>query len=618
MKKIISIFLCLALMGCIFAGCAKQEDLKSDIVLITNAGTINDDGYNQSAWEGIEAFADENSMTCRYYKPVLDDNGEITVENIEKYVSLSVENGASYIVLPGEEFAVSAYEIAPSYPDTNFILIDAVPHSADDDTDRYINNVMCVSFDAVQGGFLAGYVSVLNGNTELGYFGQVSSDDSANYGAGFVQGAAYAADSLGIPVTVDWADYDSALLDYDYGFTVKACYEKVDDQSEETFKVNVVNGLGTGTYTKGSNVTITANPAPEGQVFDKWEVKSDTEGVKDSKVNISSENDASMNLIAEKCDCTLTATYKDADGAYNVDVMSADGSEVYSTVSVEENGECSITAPVAEDNMVFDHWQTDASVEIEDETSASTTVRNINDNVKLIPVYSASEEPTFNIEVVTGEGGNGESTGSGSYVAGDLVTVVSAPPADGYMFSHWENVDAYGNQTGIAMDNEYNYSATFEMTDRYAAICDTMFNHGVTTIFTGGNGKADSAFTSKGDYDCDLNIITAGAKNNDAYFTVVKNYGEAVKDCLREFKGGSIVTSGCATDGLYLSFVSDDEDVQKQYDEMYKNLASGKMPLIQAQGGAGYDFCEMYNKEKPSKCLTLNGWFLEGVSLSQQ
>lgn len=616
MKKIISILMCLVLTCCVFAGCTKQEDLKSDIVLITNGGAINDDGYNQSAWEGITAYADENSMTCRYFQPVLED-GKITVENIEKYVSLSAENGAEVIVLPGEEFAVSAYEIAATYPDIKFILIDAIPHSEDDTTDRFVSNVMSVSFDSLQSGFLAGYISVVNGNTELGYFGEFGSKDSANYGAGFVQGAAYAADSLGKPVTIDWAEYDSALLDYNFNFTIQACYDKVEDQSEDTFKVNVVDGLGTGTYAEGTNVTITANPAPEGKVFDKWDVKSDTDGVKDKKVNISSKSDSSMNLIVEKCDCTITATYKDAEGAYNVDVMDADGKKVASTYNVGENGECEVTAPVAAENMVFDHWETASSAEIENEQSAVTKVKNVNENVKLVPVYKTSDVPTFNVTVVTGEGGDGESTGSGSYLQGDNVTVVSAPPKDGYMFSHWVNVDAYGNSTGIAMDNEYNYSASFEMVDRYASICDTMFNHGVTAVFSGGNSKAESAFTSKWDFDYDLNVISAGEKNKDAYTTLVKNYGEAVKDCLADFKGGSVSLSNCATDGIYSTFVSENKDIQAQYDAVYKALADGKIKLVQVQGGAGYDFCEYYKENKPSKCVTLNGWFLEGIQLPQ-
>ncbi|MDE5985176.1 MAG: BMP family ABC transporter substrate-binding protein [Eubacterium sp.] len=616
MKKIISIIMCLVLVGCVFAGCTKQEDMKCDIVLITNGGAINDGGYNQSAWEGIASFADENSMKCRYYQPVLD-NDEITPENVEKYVALSAENGAQYIILPGEEFAVSAYEIAPAYPDIKFVLLDAIPHSAGDMTNRFVNNVMSVSFDAVQSGFLAGYISVVNGNTELGYFGEYGSKDSANYGAGFVQGAAYAADSLGVPVTMDWAEYDTALLDYNYDFTITACYDKIENQTEKTFTVNVVGGLGSGTYTEGSNVTITANPAPEGKVFDKWEVKSDTSGVKDKKVNISSKTKESMNLLVEKCDCTITATYKDIEGtSYYVDVMTADGKEVARTYNVGENGECWITAPAAPADMVFDHWELSASVIVEDENAAATAVKEINENVKITPVYKISEVPTFNLTVVTGEGGNGESTGSGSYMKGDNITLVSAPPMEGYMFSHWENADAYGNSTGIAMENEYNYSTTFEMVDRYASICDAMYNHGVSAIFTGGNSKAEAAFTSKWDFDYDLSVIAAGQNDKNAYTTIVKNYGEAVKDCLNNYQGGSVTLASCATDGIYATFVSDNDDIKAQYDEIYKALADNKITLTQAQGGAGYDFCKMYNEQKPSKCLTLDGWFLEGVSLT--
>ncbi len=615
MKKVISVLMCLVLMGCIFAGCAKQEDLKSDIVLITDGATVTDGGYNQSAWEGITSFADEQALTYCYYQPVLD-NGEITSENVEKYVSLANENGAQYIVFPGESFAVCAYEIAPSYPDINFILVDAIPHSADDNTDCYLKNVMSISFNTLQSGYLAGYIAVMNGNTNLGFFGEFDSDESASYGAGFVQGAAYAADSFGIPVTVDWADYDSALIDYDYDFTITACYEKIDEQKDDTFTVNVIDGSGSGTYTDGSNVTITANPAQPGMVFDHWEVKSDTDGVKDSKVNISSKTKESMNLLVEKCDCTITAVYKEIEGTYyTVEVMSNDGESVEAAYNAYEGGSCAVTAPVAPEDMVFDHWECSIADAVEDVNSASTNVSVGTSNIVLTPIYEYSKEPTFNITVVTGEGGSGESTGSGSYVAGDVVEVKAAVPEDGYMFSHWENADAYNQGTGISMDNEYYWDTTFEMVDRYAAVCETMFDNGVTAIFGGGNSKADSVFTARWNFDYDLNVITAGPNNGDAYTTIVKNYGEAVKDCLADFKGGSISVADCSTDGIYASYVSDDEEIQASYDEVYSALADSSVELISVQKSAGYDFCKYYNEKKLSKCLTLKGMFVEGISI---
>ncbi|MCH5314840.1 MAG: BMP family ABC transporter substrate-binding protein [Eubacterium sp.] len=623
MKKIISVLLCIALVAaCLFAasGCSKQNQTKSDIVLITNGGTITDGGYNQSAWEGILNYVEEEPASYCYYQPILDEKGELTVANVEKYVELAANNGAQYIVFPGEEFAVSAYELSGIYPDINFILLGAKPHAADDDTDRYIKNVMSVAFDSIEAGFLAGYTAVLNGHTDLGVFGEYASA-SSQYGAGFVQGAAYAADSEGIPVTVNWADYDSPLLDYDYNFTIKACYDKIENANKTTFTVKVVNGIGSGTYTEGSNVTITANEAPAGQVFDHWEVKSDTEGVKDKKVNISSSSKSEMNLLVEKCDCTITAVYKDIEGEYfTVSVMDETGKNVVSVQSVSPNGECWVEAPVASENMVFDHWETSASEQVENIESKGTMVKDVNSNIELTPIYAMSDAPTFNITVETGEGGSGESLGSGSYRAGDKVVAYAAIPEEGYMFSHWENTDAYGYSTGISMENEYYWNTSFEMVDRYAAVCEEMFDRGATAVFNGGNTLAQSAFTAKWNFDYDLSIISAGEKNKDAYITAVNDYRVAVLGCLKDFKGGSVYNANCANESIYLTYVANTETeqgkaIQEKYDAVYKALADGKINLIRVQEGAGYDFCKQYQKNAYSKCLTLNDMFLTGAAL---
>lgn len=612
MKKFICILMSFILISSVFVGCVKQEDLKSDIVLITNGNTVNDNGHNQSTWDGINAFAQNNAMTCTYYQPVLEDN-KITTENIEKYVELAVDNDAQFVVLPGADFAVCTYEIAPLYPDIKFILLDAIPHSADDKIDRFISNVMCVTFDALQSGYLAGYTAVASGNTKLGYFGETGSKDSANYGAGFVQGAAYAADSMGIPVTVDWAEYDSVFSSYNCDFTITACYEPIEEQKEKTFVVNVVNGIGSGTYTEGSNITITADPAPEGQEFDKWVVQSDTDGVKDKKVNISSKSKSSMNLLVEKCDCTITATYKDIEGESNtITVMENDGTTIKETFSVASGSETQVTAPVAEKNMIFDHWECEKDIDVSSLNDKTMTIKNVSSDIVLVPVFKQADTPTFNVTVVTGEGGDGESYGDGSYVTGDVVNVSAAVPADGYMFSHWQSVDANGNSANLSMENEYYWNTSFEMVDRYASICETMFNNGVTTIFTGGNSKADSAFTAKGNYDYDLNVITAGANNSNDYFTMVKSYEEAVQDALEDFKGGSLIVADCKSDGIYSTFgwLEDKLDMNDEYEKIYSNLAEGKIRLVHAQSGQGNVFYQYFNDEKLSKCLTLNGWFI--------
>ncbi len=633
MKKIISVIACIAIIiGCVFsvAGCAKKDAAAAQIVLITDGRTVKDDGYNQSAWEGVTAYGDENNMSYSYYQPSLDEDGNLSVETIAKYIELAVNNGAEYIVLPGESFAVSAYETAQLYGDVNFILLDAYPHAEGEDIMHTVPNVMSVKFITDQAGFLAGYLAVIRGERELGYFGEYNSKNSSAYGAGFVQGAQFAADELGVPVTIDWAEYDSPFLDYDYSFTVRACYEEA---GENDCKVVVENGTGSGTYAEGANVAIVADPAPVGQEFDHWDVVSNTDGVKDKKINVSSKDKPEMNLIIEKADCTITAVYKDIDYTYYpVRVLDVDGVTEYSAQSVSENGECWVEAPPAPMGMVFDHWESTAADAVETPDEKGTMVKGVTAEITLTPVYTISEYPTFYIDVATGDGGEGESLGNGAYSTGEEVKISAAVPQDGYKFSHWETVDTYGYSANVAMENEFHANTTFEMVDRCASIVENMYNKGITTVFTGGNSNVDSAFNAKWNYDYDLNIIAAGEKTKDAYSTVVSDYGEAVKDCLTEFKGGSIVKADCSTGAFWATFVAGnteagdkatdeqkeeaakEKEIQDKFDTVYAALADGSILLNEVQDGqVGFEFCQVFNQSKVSNCVTLNGQFRSDI-----
>ena len=121
-----------------------------------------------------------------------------------------------------------------------------------------------------------------------------------------------------------------------------------------------------------------------------------------------------MNLLVEKCDCTITATYKDAEGKqYGVNVLTADGKGTYSQQFVAENSSVDVTAPAPTTAYtVFDHWETNDESAVEDINANSTKVNVTDKDVKLTPVYKQVDTPTFEVKVVTGEGGNGESTGA--------------------------------------------------------------------------------------------------------------------------------------------------------------------------------------------------------------
>ena len=554
----------------------------------------------------------------------MDENGELSVDTVKNYIDLAAKDEARFVILPGEAFAVSAYEIAPAYPEINFILVEAYPHAENESEIRFQKNVMCVSFDALEAGYLAGYSSVIDGFTKLGYIGTVNSDKSGSYGAGFVQGAAFAADQLSVPVTLDYANYDAIDLDYDYSFTVEATYKEVSKEKDKTYRVNVVDGFGSGVYANGENVTITASPAPEGKVFDHWETKSDTEGVRDKKVNISSKKDSSMNLLVGDCDCTITAVWADCETA-SVEVIQPDYTMDYymsgmvSNAQVETyyapvDSEYYVEAPAAPNGYVFDKWICSDDSAIENPEDANVTVKVGKNDIQLNPIYKASENPTFNVTVKNG-------TGSGAYSSGDKVKLVADAPKDGYMFDKWVSIDNQGLKTGISMENEYDYTTSFEMVDRFASVAEKMYDGGAQVVFGGGNPISDSIFTATKSFDYQVWAFGSGideSKKGNCIASVVNDYGAAIRLALAEYVPGGILKANCANGCIYVTGKSLEETVtdkkgneeenpeyNAKYAMIYNALAENKIKLVIMQSGG--DVRKVYK----SACLTVNYWVVE-------
>ncbi|MBQ7741248.1 MAG: BMP family ABC transporter substrate-binding protein, partial [Eubacterium sp.] len=607
MKKIISALLVITLVigsSFAFSSCAKKGNEKFDIALITDGATVNDNAYNKSAWEGVKAYAEENKLTCRYYQPSLDEEGNISSETAKNYIELAVKNGAKSIVLPGEKFAVSAYEIAPTYKDVNFILIDAVPHSESDKTVRMQSNVMCISFNALQAGFLAGYTSVLEGNTKLGYLGSVESESSLDYGAGFVQGAGYAADEKSIPAYMDYANYDAENLKYDYSFTIKPVYKKIEEAKKKTFKVTVKDGIGSGVYTDGENVKITANPAPEGKCFDHWETKSNTEGVKDKKVNISSKKKTEMNLLVGDCDCTITAVWADVK-TIPITIKGSDGNSTAGVIYATENSTNWVCAPSAPAGTVFDHWETDDESVVEDLKSSGTNVKVTDSPITMTPVFVKSETPTFTVTVENG-------TGSGTYLTEDEVYITANAPQDGYMFYKWENIDNQGLSTGIAMENEYCYTTKFEMVDRYASVVEAMIDDGCTLVFGGGNPISDSIFTAEESFDYIVNAFGYGydeSSKGDTLASVVNDYGAAVKLALKDFKGASVLEGNIANGCIYVTGKDLDEFQLDDKGQPVKDKKGNKIK----NGGYNADYTKTFYSLKKGEIKILKATATDNI-----
>ena len=199
-QKIIAI-ICAFITLSGFTACDKNskypQDVPVDVVLITDYGTVEDNGFNQSAWEGIKKYAEENAISYEHYNPEGTDT-----ESIMEQFKRGVSNGAKLFVCPGSMLEVPVYLAQTKYDDCSFILIDGVPHDEEGADFRMEKNVSSITFAEEEAGFLAGYAAVRDGYKGLGFMGGIPVDPVIRYGYGFVQGADYAAIEMGVNVHI--------------------------------------------------------------------------------------------------------------------------------------------------------------------------------------------------------------------------------------------------------------------------------------------------------------------------------------------------------------------------------------------------------------------------------
>ena len=181
-----------------------SEDGKYQVAFITDVGQLKDKSFNQGTYDGVKLYAAANGKSYKYYQPA--NGNEATDDDRINAFRLACDNGAEIVVAAGfmQEAALKA--AAAEYPNVNFIFIDGYPLGFD--------NVAAIAFQEQQSGYLAGYATVMEGYTKLGFMGGGGGTNPAcqRFGYGFVQGAEAAAAVKGVKVDMNysWA-YGSAF-----------------------------------------------------------------------------------------------------------------------------------------------------------------------------------------------------------------------------------------------------------------------------------------------------------------------------------------------------------------------------------------------------------------------
>ncbi|MFC3927277.1 BMP family lipoprotein [Streptococcus caprae] len=191
---------------------SKSESSSSDaestvkFAMVTDTGGVDDKSFNQSAWEGISAWGEENGLTAKkdydYYQS--DDESQYET-NLESAASA----GYNLIAGIGYKLTDGITTAAGRHADLNYILIDSVAEG---------DNVLSALFADHEGAYLAGIAAAKTTKTnKVGFVGGMTSDTITRFETGFKEGVK----SVNPDITVE-VQYAESYSDAAKGKTIAA------------------------------------------------------------------------------------------------------------------------------------------------------------------------------------------------------------------------------------------------------------------------------------------------------------------------------------------------------------------------------------------------------------
>lgn len=135
------------LVGCSNKGEEKAEEGKNEITvaMITDVAGVNDQSFNQSAWEGLEKAKKELGVNVKYLESRQDSDYATNIETL-------VDEEVDLILGVGMKLAPAIAEGAKQYPDQKFVLVDEAAPAE-------LKNVKSILFNAQESAYLAGLVA---------------------------------------------------------------------------------------------------------------------------------------------------------------------------------------------------------------------------------------------------------------------------------------------------------------------------------------------------------------------------------------------------------------------------------------------------------------------------
>lgn len=155
-------------------GAAAQETKPA---IIYDLAPKFDRSFNEGVYNGAVRFQKETGVSFR----------DLEIQNEaqrEQGLTKFATEGYNPILVPGFLWQTAVNQVAPNFPDTHFVILDAVVDQP---------NVASIVFREEQGSFLVGMLAALASKTNtVGFVGGMDVPLIRRFGCGYAQGAVYA------------------------------------------------------------------------------------------------------------------------------------------------------------------------------------------------------------------------------------------------------------------------------------------------------------------------------------------------------------------------------------------------------------------------------------------
>ena len=192
-KKIIALSSAMMIGLSTLVGCSKNNDESSKkeekikIGMVADVGGINDESFNQSAWEGLQKAKEELGVEVKVLE---SKQSSEYLGNIETLA----DEGMDLIIGVGNTMAEDIKTQAENYPDLNFAIIDET-------YDEIPENVTPILFKENEAAFLTGLIAgKMTKTNEVGFIGGMENQVIYRFLYGYEYGVNQANDKADVKV----------------------------------------------------------------------------------------------------------------------------------------------------------------------------------------------------------------------------------------------------------------------------------------------------------------------------------------------------------------------------------------------------------------------------------